>query len=405
LRPVPCFDSGREFQQIDHRVSSCSRSIYTQTRSNCTQTENMKENSLEAYQASALADTEAEIIRNIVKNGHKFIPETRDYFPDADGFFHFHARFLLDIHDIYEIPWWMIIAGSAVTVKLFLSPIFIWRAKITADEASQEPAIDLLRQSYKEGKKERRKKRNREQVQAQPGSLLEILHKFLVPCDAAVWYARFWLDKHDYYYSKGIPTIRKIFANLCIILPIQIYAGYEVKLATRCGYPGLSTEGILWFEDLTVPDPYFILPVIITLLSIGRPRLGLWLARDTYGLSASVPNSTVYIPILFCGWCVTLSASVQFLVLMNACSTIALYCTFRSATFRRLLNLPLNIGLSFSMKDSDINKVRAAFGPDFGKFTFSAAPKRIKLCLPASEYSKIGLPPPKATSEENIKVK
>lgn len=27
----------------------------------------------------------------------------------------------------------------------------------------------------------------------------------------------------------------------------------------------LASEGVLWFQDLTLPDPYFILPVVLAL--------------------------------------------------------------------------------------------------------------------------------------------
>lgn len=45
---------------------------------------------------------------------------------------------------------------------------------------------------------------------------------------------------------------------------VQMFTGYGtfvlLRAMAKLPVPGLETGGILWFQNLTVPDPYFILP-------------------------------------------------------------------------------------------------------------------------------------------------
>lgn len=50
------------------------------------------------------------------------------------------------------------------------------------------------------------------------------------------------------------------------LLPmVQMFTGYGTFVLLRAmGHlpvPGMETGGILWFQNLTIPDPYFILPL------------------------------------------------------------------------------------------------------------------------------------------------
>lgn len=55
----------------------------------------------------------------------------------------------------------------------------------------------------------------------------------------------------------------KIYKNFIPML--QVFAGYGtfilLRAMSRLPVPGLETGGAFWFQNLTIPDPIFVLPV------------------------------------------------------------------------------------------------------------------------------------------------
>jgi YidC/Oxa1 family membrane protein insertase len=51
---------------------------------------------------------------------------------------------------------------------------------------------------------------------------------------------------------------------------LQVFTGYGLWVCLRgmskLPVPGLETGGILWFQNLTVPDPFFLLPAVTSLV-------------------------------------------------------------------------------------------------------------------------------------------
>lgn len=63
---------------------------------------------------------------------------------------------------------------------------------------------------------------------------------------------------------------------------VQMFTGYGtfvlLRAMAKLPVPGLETGGALWFQNLTIPDPYFILPlaaagVLHTVLRVRSPFL------------------------------------------------------------------------------------------------------------------------------------
>lgn len=68
-------------------------------------------------------------------------------------------------------------------------------------------------------------------------------------------------EQRDFYRSKGI----KMFNQLGILIvngSIFFTQFSAIKKMAGAFYPGFSTEGALWFTDLTACDPYYALPLI-----------------------------------------------------------------------------------------------------------------------------------------------
>merc|ERR1712137_1176728 len=229
---------------------------------------------------------------------------------DLSASWHVFARFLTDIHDVHQIPWWMIIAGTSVVIKLATWPLMANSAGISARLQQEEKAAASIRENFLKNNPERSMVKQQE-MQKQ-------------------------LKEH--YASKGI-------------------------------YPSLTTEGLLWFTDLTNPDPLILLPVMITACSIANSWVTV-LATRRYGLEPRTTATlvskvlTVFFPLVG-AYMATFSSGLQFLIGLNVFTTLLSNLSYRSRLVQRVLGLPRNTGISFSLDHSDPKKVKEAFGNSF----------------------------------------
>ena len=74
--------------------------------------------------------------------------------------------------------------------------------------------------------------------------------------------------KKDFQIKHGLTSSPfRVFFNLFSGFIIVVWAGLVQKYTFKLEeYPELLTGGFLWFKDLSIPDPYFILPIINSLL-------------------------------------------------------------------------------------------------------------------------------------------
>lgn len=69
------------------------------------------------------------------------------------------------------------------------------------------------------------------------------------------------IEQRDFLRSKGIRYGRQIFI-LGINGTVFLTQFFAIKKMIAVNYPGFSTGGLSWFQDLTACDPYYILPII-----------------------------------------------------------------------------------------------------------------------------------------------
>ncbi|KAH6692465.1 mitochondrial export translocase Oxa1 [Plectosphaerella plurivora] len=122
----------------------------------------------------------------------------------------------------------------------------------------------------------------------------------------------------------------------------QIPFGYGAFIVlnnmAKIPVPSMETGGILWFHDLTVADPFYVLPILGPIAMVGM----------FYSNMANVPAQTqaqmklmayILTPIsaLVAMW---LPAGLQFYFVISTLLAVAQNVLFRNSVFRRLTGLP-----------------------------------------------------------------
>lgn len=149
------------------------------------------------------------------------------------------------IHVYTGLGWAGSIIGTALALRLIMTPLHIWSlqngarmAKMQADPRAAE-MIKLRKEAWELTDQTERQ---------QNGQKASFISKKL---------------KKEYQVNN--------WAMLGGILQIPFTIGLfnTIRNMTAVPVPGMETAGFLWFADLTVRDPYFILPVTATALLVG----------------------------------------------------------------------------------------------------------------------------------------
>jgi YidC/Oxa1 family membrane protein insertase len=145
---------------------------------------------------------------------------------------------LLYFHNTLGAPWWLSIAMLTVVVRTVLFPLTVKQVKSMRAMQDLRPDMERIRAQYRDNRQKQQEeimKLYQERKVNPLGGCLPILVQ--MPIFIGIFY-----------------VIRKFGGQ----------PGYSEPL-----YPSFREGGILWFQDLSHMDPYFILPVLsaLTLLA------------------------------------------------------------------------------------------------------------------------------------------
>ena len=128
-------------------------------------------------------------------------------------------------------PWWLSIVILTVIVRTLLFPLTVKQVKSMRAMQDLKPEMDRIRAKYKDNK------------QKQQEEIMKL------------------------YQESGVNPFGSCLP-LLVQLPIFITMFYVIK---DFGYthPDFTSGGILWFQDLSVQDPFYILPILsaVTMLA------------------------------------------------------------------------------------------------------------------------------------------
>jgi YidC/Oxa1 family membrane protein insertase len=135
------------------------------------------------------------------------------------------------VHIFCGTPWWMSIVLTAILVRGILFKPYI----DAADNAAKLATIQPFSKPITAQMSEAQKNSDMDAMLKLRGEL-SLMHK-----------------------RAGI-KLWKSFVPM-----VQVFAGYGtfvlLRAMAKLPVPGLETGGALWFQNLSVPDPYFILPM------------------------------------------------------------------------------------------------------------------------------------------------
>jgi YidC/Oxa1 family membrane protein insertase len=152
---------------------------------------------------------------------------------------------LLYFHEQLGAPWWLSIVLLTVVVRTLLFPLTVKQVRSMRAMQDLKPEMDRIRAQFRD---------NRQRQQEEMMKLYQ--ERKVNPLGGC------------------LPILIQMPIFIGIFYVIRQFGGYTVGDRTvPPQYPSFHEGGILWFQDLSVMDPYLILPVVSALTMLAATEI------------------------------------------------------------------------------------------------------------------------------------
>ncbi|XP_028158136.1 mitochondrial inner membrane protein OXA1L [Ostrinia nubilalis] len=149
------------------------------------------------------------------------------------------------LHITLDVPWWGAILIGTLAVRVIMFPLVIMSQRNSAAMNNNLPEIQLLQMKMTQAR--------------QTGNQLEA--------------ARYAQEMMAFMKEKGLNPLKNVLVPLAQA-PLFISFFMGLRGMANCPVESLSTGGLWWFTDLTVPDQFFLLPLLTSATMWATIELG-----------------------------------------------------------------------------------------------------------------------------------
>jgi len=160
------------------------------------------------------------------------------------------------LHFTGELPWWFAISGAAVAVRMAIFPLLLYQMRQVTKIAEVSPVIGMIIKRFNESTGEKNRS---------TGEIKEAWRRLRADV-------------------RELKKIQKVKFSHFLIYPVSLFTTFlpfvfAARKAVFRSDHDLEQGGFLWFENLTQPDPYTVLPFVAVgatyvVLQMGLGRIG-----------------------------------------------------------------------------------------------------------------------------------
>ncbi|CAG8513229.1 4502_t:CDS:2 [Paraglomus occultum] len=214
------------------------------------------------------------------------------------------------IHVYSGLPWWSTIVALSVIVRVALLPLNIASARNVAKMAIIQPKIQALMEQVNEAKKQ--------------GDQATMLTKSQ--------------ETAEIFRKAGVNPFKNFFIA-AVQAPIMISIFLAIRDMARFPVPGFKTGGVLWIQDLTLPDPYYILPIATAVGFLAVLETAETNAAPS-GQAQKLKNTFRFVALLGIPFASYLPAGCLVFFSTNSALSITQTFLLRNKAFKRALDIP-----------------------------------------------------------------
>jgi len=150
-----------------------------------------------------------------------------------------------NLHIGMELEWWQTIVVSTVLMRLLMFPVVVLAQRNMANMANNSPQMGVIQEKMTDARKR--------------GDMLES--------------AQLGQELQQFMKKKGINPLKNA-VPLLLQAPVFMSFFFALRGMAYCPVESLTTGGTLWFENLTLKDPFWALPVLTSATLYTQLRLG-----------------------------------------------------------------------------------------------------------------------------------
>jgi len=150
-----------------------------------------------------------------------------------------------NLHIGLELEWWQTIAVSTVLMRCILFPVVVMAQRNMANMANNTPKMAVLQEKMSDARRR--------------GDLFES--------------AQLGQELQTFMTKKGINPLKNA-VPIVAQLPVFMSFFFALRGMANCPVESMTTGGLFWFENLTVKDPFWILPLLTSSTLYLQLRLG-----------------------------------------------------------------------------------------------------------------------------------
>lgn len=148
------------------------------------------------------------------------------------------VQYILDtVHTTTGLPWWLSIVATTLCIKVALIPFSLYAREQALKMRPINPQVEILKARQKEFVLAR----DIDRANEEKAKMLEL------------------------YKKHGVNPLKAMLPTLAQAV-IMISFFFAIRKMAYAPIPSMMTEGTLWFTDLTLNDPTFLLPIISSAL-------------------------------------------------------------------------------------------------------------------------------------------
>ena len=152
---------------------------------------------------------------------------------------------LLYFHNTLGAPWWLSIALLTVVIRTLLFPLTVKQVKSMRAMQDLKPEMDRIRAQYRD---------NRQKQQEETMKLYQ--ERKVNPLGGC------------------LPILVQMPIFIGIFYVIRQFGGYRIgDRVVPPQFESFHEGGILWFQNLSAPDPFYLLPVISALTMLAATEI------------------------------------------------------------------------------------------------------------------------------------
>ncbi|OXU26812.1 hypothetical protein TSAR_005043 [Trichomalopsis sarcophagae] len=176
-------------------------------------------------------------------------------------------QYLDFLHVSVNLPWWATILITTICVRTLLLPVVIRIQRFSAKMHNVQPQIQYLQNQLSEARK--------------MGDRLEA--------------ARLSHELYEFMKQKGVSPIKNAALPL-LQAPVFLSFFWALRGMVQAPVESMKEGGLWWFTDLTVPDPYYLLPIITSMTLAATIEMGTDAVRvQSLGIMRYVIRASPYI--------------------------------------------------------------------------------------------------------------